>query len=78
VPIVKRRARKRANETPPASDGFVHSSKRDDLESLIADHVLPADAAETTMADWTPSRRGNSPREPGRRFRRFGRDKRSE
>jgi hypothetical protein len=53
---------RRDKETAPVEDDarFEHSSRHADLESLLADHMVDPEAP--TMAEWLPSRRGNSPR----------------
>jgi hypothetical protein len=39
---------------------FEHSSRHADLKALVEDHLVDPDAPG--MAEWFPSRRGNSPR----------------
>jgi hypothetical protein len=58
---MRREARRHKKTAPVEEDaGFEHSSRHADLESLLAEHMVDPDAA--TMAEWLPSRRGNSAR----------------
>jgi hypothetical protein len=58
-----KRARRTREDAPRAKDdGFQHSSRHVDLESLLAEHMLDPENAAAT-AEWLPSRRGNSAHE---------------
>jgi hypothetical protein len=54
-----------AKEAAPDAE-FRHASGHDALDALVAEHLLVGEAVKATSA-WYPSRRGNSPRSPGKK-----------
>jgi hypothetical protein len=58
---MRRKVRRDENATPAKGDtAFEHSSRHADLKALLDEHAVDPDAP--TMAEWLPSRRGNSAR----------------